>query len=419
MLRLAKIGSGGEAYYLGVAAGSGTGVEPAGRWVGAGAAGMGLGGDVRAEALELVLAGRSPETHDSLGRADGRIRVSAFDLTFAAPKSVSILHALATPDVAAEVAAGHRAAVEASIDYVERRAAAVRRPANAFRLPVPVDGLVASAFEHRTSRALDPHLHTHVVVANLASGQGRWSALDGRGLYTHRATADACYHAQLRFELTKRLGVDWSPGRNGRADLVGIGPEVRAQFSRRSAAIAARLDVMASRGFAATELAARTTRPPKDPTVSPEALRPDWADRARQVGLGPGRLEAVMGRLPGHRAGLVVDDVGAEVRRALVTAGHPFSRRDVVRLWGSALPRGGPVRTFEAEADNLLGAMAPGYEGREAPGVAEGRYFPAARDRDLARRLDQVVDRQVVLARDEAGTSRWLQRSVGYDLGLG
>jgi conjugative relaxase-like TrwC/TraI family protein len=62
-------------------------------------------------------------------------------------------------------------------------------------------GLPAAGFRHRTSRAGDPQLHTHLLVANLGRGSdGRWSALDGRRLYAHARTASFVYQAVLRAE---------------------------------------------------------------------------------------------------------------------------------------------------------------------------------------------------------------------------
>jgi conjugative relaxase-like TrwC/TraI family protein len=78
---------------------------------------------------------------------------------------------------------------------------------------VPVDGFVAAAFRHRTSRVDDPLLHTHVLVANLARtcDDHVWRTLDSRKLFAHAKTAGVLYQAHLRHELTRRLGVAWQP----------------------------------------------------------------------------------------------------------------------------------------------------------------------------------------------------------------
>ncbi len=124
-----------------------------------------------------------------------------------------------------------------ALGYLERQAAVARRgPAGC--ISVRGHGLVAAAFLHRTSRAGDPQLHTHVVVANLVQADdGRWSALDGRRLYAHAKTAGYLYEARLRAELTRELGVEWTPVRNGIADIAGVPRSVLQAFSRRRAQI--------------------------------------------------------------------------------------------------------------------------------------------------------------------------------------
>src|ERR1700722_19034986 len=146
---------------------------------------------------------------------------------------------------------------------------------------------------------LSPHLHTHVVMANLGhAADGSWSALDGRGVFAHAPAAAGLYYAQLRHELTARLGVAWGPLDRGRADVVGIGIEVRNAFSQRSAAIAGNLAARGREGPRAADIASHVTRPAKDTTLSADDLRPKWLERAAAVGLAPRRLDAALGRVP-------------------------------------------------------------------------------------------------------------------------
>ncbi len=103
-------------------------------------------------------------------------------------------------------------------------------------------GLVGAAFRHRTSRAGDPQLHTHVVVANAAQGpDGRWSALDARHLYGQARTAGFLYQAELRAGLSARLDAGWERTVKGTGDLTAVPVEVRREFSRRRAQIEAAL----------------------------------------------------------------------------------------------------------------------------------------------------------------------------------
>src|SRR4051812_34403042 len=141
-----------------------------------------------------------------------------------------------------EVRSGHDAAVRAALGYLEREAARARRGKGG-TVQVCTTGFVAAAFRHPTSRAGDPHLHTHVLVANVVRGSdNRWSAPDARLLYRHAKTAGYLYEAQLRLELARRLGVEWEPVRNGIADLAGIPKGARDEFSRRAMDIRAHLD---------------------------------------------------------------------------------------------------------------------------------------------------------------------------------
>ncbi len=134
---------------------------------------------------------------------------------------------------------------------------------------------------------LTPHLHTHVVVANLGRApDGTWSAIDGRGVYVHAATAGALYHVQLRHELTRRLGVAWEPPTKGRADIAGIGPEVCQVFSQRAAAIRAHL---AERGLLNEPGVARRSDP--GGVVGATQERGDPVGTARP-GVGRGRASS-------------------------------------------------------------------------------------------------------------------------------
>jgi conjugative relaxase-like TrwC/TraI family protein len=148
------------------------------------------------------------------------VRVAGFDLTFSAPKSVSVVFGVGEAELRHSVRRAHDHAVVEALGYLERSAAAVRRGSGGLMVE-QADGFVAAAFRHRTSRVGDPQLHTHVVVANLGRGvDGRWSALDGRRLYEHARAASFAYQAVLRAELTREIGVEWAPVRRGIAEVI-------------------------------------------------------------------------------------------------------------------------------------------------------------------------------------------------------
>jgi conjugative relaxase-like TrwC/TraI family protein len=95
--------------------------------------------------------------------------VAGFDLTFSAPKSVSVVFALGDRNARGAVRDAHDGAAREAIAYLEVSAAAVRRGHGGARVE-PASGLIGAAFWHRTSRVGDPQLHTHVLVANLGRG---------------------------------------------------------------------------------------------------------------------------------------------------------------------------------------------------------------------------------------------------------
>src|SRR5215210_6173703 len=154
---MTSVASGVEDYYTG-------GPEAAGEWLGRGAAALGLSGRVGERKLRATLEGWHPRTGIELRDSRGT-RVPGFDLTFSAPKSVSVLFGIAHRPVRREIQAAHEAAVRDAISYLEDVAAYGRRSHGGAELERG-RGLVAAAFRHRTSRAGDPQLHTHVLIAN-------------------------------------------------------------------------------------------------------------------------------------------------------------------------------------------------------------------------------------------------------------
>ena len=199
-------------------------------------------------------------------RAGGNV---AFDLTFAAPKSVSVLAAVGDEPVRRAVLDAHAAGVDAALDYLERQACFVRRGRNGVTV-LPADGFVGAIYVHEMARSGDPHLHAHLVIANRVRGpDGRWSAPDMRPVYAHAKTAGTIADAVMRDELTRSLGVEWGPVVNGIAELVAVPASVREHFSARHAEI---VEEALARGL--TSRAGHRRHPARD-------ARPKAVDRAR------------------------------------------------------------------------------------------------------------------------------------------
>ena len=189
---------------------------------------LGLVGVVDADDLRALLLGDEPGTGVGLLVGHRGRKVAAFDLTFSAPKSASLLWAFAGPEVSAVASIAHVEAVAVALDFMERRAGATRQMVDGERRRIPT-GIAAATFVHRTSREGDPQLHTHAVVANLGRRpDGSFAALDATPIYEWAKAAGSVYQEELRSRLTARLGVEWGPDRNGCREIVGTRPRMAA-----------------------------------------------------------------------------------------------------------------------------------------------------------------------------------------------
>ncbi|MEJ7792367.1 MAG: MobF family relaxase [Gaiellaceae bacterium] len=323
MLTVSKLAPGQEAYYEHSVAGgiddyyAGRGESP-GVWAGRGAERLGLEGVVGEGELGRLIRGQHPQGEERLRRhppvrtitveridpETGERRgeqkqlrpVAGYDLVFSPPKSVSLLHALGDEQTRLAVSQAHEAAWQAALRYLEEEACVTRRGAQG-TVREHGSGFVATAFQHRTNRAQEPHLHTHVVVGNLArSPDGRYRALDGEPILSaYRIAAGSLYQAQLRAELTRTLGVAWREPLKGMAEIQGMPEGVLAAFSTRRAQVLDYLELHGTEGFYARQVAALATRERKEEIDLPR-LRLEWRARAAEHGLGQRELKGLLGR---------------------------------------------------------------------------------------------------------------------------
>jgi conjugative relaxase-like TrwC/TraI family protein len=322
---------------------------PPGRWLGSGVGAFGAcqlkpGMQVTEEQLALLIGmGRDPVTGEQLGRAyptykrladrigervaaldpemtqedcaaeaakieaeetaaGMRHAVAGFDLTFSVPKSVSVLWGVADAAIQERIADAHHAAVADVIDFFEREIAATRAgfsDRDGAVAQVGVAGIAAVAYDHFDSRAGDPQLHTHVVVANkvLTVMDQRWRSLDGRPVFASRTGLSEHYNALLADRLARDLGIEWElrqrgADRNPQWEIVGVSDELISEFSSRTREIELKKDELIAEYVARhgrmpsaktmVELRAQATlatRPPKE-IRSLADLTADWRKRA-------------------------------------------------------------------------------------------------------------------------------------------
>src|SRR5271156_560353 len=146
------------------------------------------------------------------GRAFVKESVHGFDLTFASPKSVSLLRALSGDVSEKAVLAAHQRGIEAAMTYLHDHAGYTRvhNPVTGCKDLHRLPGLVGIAYQHETSRCGDPHLHTHVLVPNRqARADGRLVSIDSTSLYHEARAAGIVYQAVMRHELHAEGGAAW------------------------------------------------------------------------------------------------------------------------------------------------------------------------------------------------------------------
>jgi conjugative relaxase-like TrwC/TraI family protein len=423
VLSVSKLTPGQEGYYeRSVAAGvddyyAGKGESP-GFWAGRGAASLGLEGEVEEGELSALIRGRNPKTGAEL-RAHVKARtitieridpesgkrwleekklapVAGFDLVFSTPKSVSLLHALADEETRAAIAAAHRSAWRAALTYLDQEACVTRRGKDGF-LRERGGGFVAAAYQHRTSRAQDPHLHTHVIVANMTQSpsDGEWRALDGEAiLKTYRLAAGYLYEAHLRCELSHRLGVEWEAPAKGWAELGGVPRAVVDAFSTRRAQVVEHMADQATSGFYAAQVAAIATRERKEEMDLPR-LRQEWSARAAQHGLGLRELTGLVHRSP-YREPSPAELVRAAERMlgpdGLTERRSAFSAPELVMAWAEAHAQGAPVERIRDLAARLL--ALPGIKRvGEVPAPGRAAYYSTTELLALERRALALVER--------------------------
>lgn len=414
--------------------------ERPGLWWGAAAGELGLQGEASREEFHALMDGLDPRSGEALGRRLRSDGVRGFDLTFSAPKSVSILAAVCGGGVERVVVEAHDRAIEAVMGAVQERATTRSGTNGVYR--VDVAGLSALLVRHRTSRALDPQLHTHVVVASkVKSVDGRWRAVDATMFYRDQRALGALYQAALRAELTDRLGVAWRSVAKGQAEIDGVGEELLEAFSRRANQVRGRLERDAAefqrqhgrepsrREWAILGRdAAKNSRPAKERGRPEEQLRGEWLATALAQGQsGEGLLAAVAAESERRRARASnawkrmvggrwapggereLGEVAGEVLGALAAGASVWTITDVQRETAARLPVGDgcsaaeQVRRVEALSAQIVAECCVDLAPAEVRGAAREALSECGVQRYSTRALLEQEQRIVRLFHEAAG----------------
>jgi conjugative relaxase-like TrwC/TraI family protein len=350
-----QVAAGIEDYYAGRG-------EAPGRWRGRGLRELGVaaGGRVERGAFMALMRGRDPVSGVELRRMGACSTVAALDLTFSAPKSVSVLMATGDDELGSALVVAHERAVDEALGYLEREACFTRR-GHAGAIRVAGEGFVAASYRHRLSRAGDPQLHTHVVVANLTLAERRYTALDAHVIYEHKNAAGAVYRAALRAQVRERVRwAAWRPADRGLFEIDSVPEVVLRHFSQRRVEIEARADelVGADAGGLSRERMqgiALHTRRAKEHDIDGAGWREQARARAAEHGFGRAELATLEARAPSvDRVDLDAVFVRLSSEEGLTESHNTFARRHALAEIAGALPDGMAAAELEAVTDRYL-----------------------------------------------------------------
>lgn len=254
------------------------------RWAGKGAEQLGLQGSVDKDVFTRLLEGRLPDGADLSRMQDGSNKHRpGYDLTFSAPKSVSMMAMLGGDK---RLIDAHNQAVDFAVRQVEALAS-TRVMTDGQSETVLTGNLVMALFNHDTSRDQEPQLHTHAVVANVTQHNGEWKTLSSdkvgktgfiENVYANQIAFGRLYREKLK-EQVEALGYETEVvGKHGMWEMPGVPVEA---FSGRSQAIREAVGEDAS--LKSRDVAALDTRKSKQ-HVDPEVRMAEWMQTLKETG---------------------------------------------------------------------------------------------------------------------------------------
>ena len=264
---------------------AGDGLSPS-EWQGKGADELGLSGDIDRDQFRDLLDGKVADQQLGTTRGGQLEHRPGWDVTLSAPKSVSIMAEVAGDR---RLIAAHGAAVKTALAHVEQHMAATRiRDGGTVNREATGNFIIAS-FQHGTSRAQDPQLHTHNVILNATKGEdGTWRSLEPRAIYQLQKQIGAIYRQELALKV-RELGYDIETGKDSMFEIKGVSDQVMAAFSTCSAEIEAALGERGTTrdeaSAAEKQIAALDTRQAKVATDHASLVK-DWRETADRAGFG-------------------------------------------------------------------------------------------------------------------------------------
>jgi conjugative relaxase-like TrwC/TraI family protein len=356
-----------------------------GRWLGIGAAELQLAGDVNENAFDRLAAGFHPETGAALVQRAGDSHRPGWDLTFSAPKSVSVMWGIAEREQRAAIERAHTQAVERTLRFAEQQQLFIaRRGHNGIQRETARP--IIATYLHGTSREADPQLHTHAFVLNVAErGDGSYGTLETKPLYEWKMALGAAYRAELAHEL-RDLGYETAPDSKGSFRISQMPRDLERHFSKRRAQIEAVLNERGTTSAKAAEVAALNTRKTKE-SATATTLRQTWRSESLAFGVTSQHLNDLRGH-PAHAPKPIA--VPTVIER-LGQQHSTFTRADLARAVAEHVQHagGGLARTAEmmarvANDAEIVPLAANRYTTREMLQIERGALTRAKRLADGA-----------------------------------
>lgn len=310
------------------------GLSPS-EWQGAGAKALGLSGEVDRDRFRDLLDGKV--AGEQLGAfRDGQLEHRpGWDVTLSAPKSVSIMAEVAGDR---RLIAAHGEAVRTAMAHVEQHMAATRIRDGGTVNREATGNLIVASFQHGTSRAQDPQLHTHNVIMNATRDEdGAWRSLEPRAIYQLQKQIGAIYRQELALKV-RELGYEIEVGKESMFEIKGVSAEVIEAFSTRSAEIEAALATRGTSREAASavekQIATLDTREAKV-AADHAGLVADWRETANGAGFGAAARMAMIEQAearaadPAHCATIEMQGHGAAARAVAHAADKLGERQSV------------------------------------------------------------------------------------------
>ncbi|WP_135718284.1 MobF family relaxase, partial [Klebsiella pneumoniae] len=254
------------------------------RWQGKGAEALGLEGKVDKQVFTELLQGKLPDGSDLTRIQDGvNKHRPGYDLTFSAPKSVSMLAMLGGDK---RLIDAHNRAVTVALNQVESLAS-TRVKRDGVSETVLTGNLIIARFNHDTSRAQDPQIHTHSVVINTTQNGDKWQTLASdtvgktgfsENILANRIALGKIYQNSLRADVESMGYKTVDAGKNGMWEMEGVPVE---SFSTRSQELREAAGPDAS--LKSRDVAALDTRKSKE-AIDPAEKMVEWMNTLKETG---------------------------------------------------------------------------------------------------------------------------------------